>query len=325
MSAKPAGVKPGSAMPGSAKAGIEATEIVEQAPAKVNLALHVTGQTPDGYHTLDSLVAFADFGDVVTVRRAGEADRLELAGPFATDLGAPADNLITRARDLLRSASDCAADPPAPCSVSLEKRLPIASGIGGGSTDAAATLRALNRLWGLRLTCKEMQELSVTLGADLPMCIAARAAEIAGIGEKIKPIEDFPTLSAVLVNPLTEVSTPAVFRGLASKTNAAMPPLPAERTVPAFIDYLRGCRNDLEAPALGLEPAIGRVLEILRADQKCLMARMSGSGATCFALFANDAHAEQAGRDLARSKPTWWIRSCRIGDDPFGIANLGKS
>lgn len=310
--------------PETSEAGIETTDIVEQAPAKVNLALHVTGQTPDGYHTLDSLVAFADFGDVVTVRTS-DADRLGLEGPFAGDLGAPADNLITRARDLLRSASIITADIPAPCSVSLTKRLPIASGIGGGSTDAAATLRALNRLWGLRLTGAEMEQLSAALGADLPMCVAARAAEIAGIGEKIKPIDNFPTLSAVLVNPLTEVSTPAVFKGLASKTNAAMPALPAERTVPAIVGYLIGCRNDLEAPALALEPAIGDVLEALRTDGNCLMARMSGSGATCFALFANDAHAEEAGRELARARPSWWVRSCRIGDDPFGIAVSGVS
>jgi len=300
------------------------SEIIEQAPAKVNLALHVTGQTPDGYHSLESLVAFADFGDVVTVH-ASDTDRLGLAGPFAGDLGAPADNLISRARDLLRTSSVLAADIPGPCSVSLTKRLPIASGIGGGSTDAAATLRALNRLWGLRLTDTQMEAMSAPLGADLPMCIAARAAEVAGIGEKIKPVENFPTLSAVLVNPLTEVSTPAVFKGLASKTNAAMPPLPVERTVPAVVDYLIGCRNDLEAPARALEPVIGDVLEAMRADENCLMARMSGSGATCFALFANDAHAEKAGRDLAGAKPHWWVRACRVGDDPFGIADSGRS
>jgi len=308
--------------PGTSDSGTSA--IIEQAPAKVNLALHVTGQTPDGYHCLESLVAFADFGDVVTVS-ASDTDRLGLAGPFAGDLGAPADNLISRARDLLRSASHVTKNTPAPCSVSLTKRLPIASGIGGGSTDAAATLRALNRLWGLRLTGAEMEEMSAPLGADLPMCIAARAAEIAGIGEKIRPVENFPTLSAVLVNPLTEVSTPAVFKGLARKTNAAMPPLPAERTVPAFVDYLIGCRNDLEAPARALEPVIGDVLEAMRADNNCLMARMSGSGATCFALFSSDTHAEKAGHDLAGAKPHWWIRSCRIGDDPFGIASSGLS
>lgn len=301
------------------KAGNVKAEIVEQAPAKINLALHVTGQRPDGYHALESLVAFADFGDVVTVRDS-EADQLDLAGAFAADLGAPANNLIVRARDLLRSTSDDAGGASTPCVISLVKQLPIASGIGGGSTDAAAALRALNILWDLRLTVEDLQELSATLGADLPMCIAARAAAIAGIGEKIEPIQEFPTLSAVLVNPSTEVSTPAVFKGLASKTNAAMPALPAERTLQAVIDYLLRCRNDLEPPARLIAPAIGHVLGALRSDQKCLMARMSGSGATCFALFASDEHAAEAGRDLARSHPDWWIRSCRIGDDPFGVA-----
>lgn len=316
---KAGNLKAGNLKAGNSKTGILEAGIVEQAPAKINLALHVTGQRADGYHALESLVAFADFGDVVSVRDS-DADRLDLSGPFAADLGVPADNLIARARDLLRSVSGSAAGA-GPCAISLEKRLPIASGIGGGSTDAAAALRALNRLWALQFNGGNLREMSEALGADLPMCVAARAARIAGIGERIEPIREFPSIPAILVNPRVEVSTPAVFKGLASKTNAAMPPLPAQRTPRAMIDYVLDCRNDLETPARVIAPAIDQVLDTLRGDQKCLMARMSGSGATCFALYASDQHAEEASRDLTRSHPGWWIKPCRVGDDPFGIAN----
>lgn len=298
--------------------------IVEQAPAKINLALHVTGQRTDGYHELESLVAFADFGDVVGAQDS-KTDDLEMAGPFAADLGAPVDNLIARARDLLRSTIGGAARASPACAISLEKRLPVASGIGGGSADAAAALRALNALWRLQLDAATLQNLSETLGADVPMCVAARAARIAGVGELIDPIRNFPTLPAVLVNPLSEVSTPAVFEGLTSKTNSAMQPLPSERSIAALVDYLTRCRNDLEAPAQTIAPTIGRVLSALRNDPNCLLARMSGSGATCFALFATDALAGDAGRKLSGAHRNWWIRSCRIGDDPFGFADYLSS
>lgn len=294
--------------------------IVEQAPAKINLALHVTGQRQNGYHTLDSLVAFADFGDIVTVEKA-DADRFSMSGPFSSTLGHSDDNLVLKARALLQDKVQ-KADVDEHYAVALEKNLPVASGIGGGSADAAATLRALNKIWTLGFGVAELQCLSQSLGADLPMCVLSRAARISGIGDVVVPLPSFPSVPAVLVNPMVEVSTPAIFNGLKTKSNTPMPDLPAQDfTLYALIDYLLACRNDLEPPARHVALEINHVLTALQSHTNCLLARMSGSGATCFALFESDDHANSAEENLLDLRPDWWVKRCRIGDDPFGSAN----
>lgn len=294
--------------------------IVERAPAKINLALHVTGQRQDGYHTLDSLVAFADFGDTVTVEKA-DADGFSMSGPFSSTLGQSDDNLVLKARALLQDKIRDA-DSVSHYAVALEKNLPVASGIGGGSADAAAALRALNKVWALGLGVSELQSLSQSLGADLPMCVLSRAARVSGIGDIVVPLPSFPTVPAVLVNPLVEVSTPAIFNGLNTKSNAPMPDLPAkDLTLVALIDYLLACRNDLEPPARHVALEINHVLTALQAHTNCLLARMSGSGATCFALFESEEHAKSAEETLLGFRPDWWVKRCRIGDDPFRKAN----
>ncbi len=277
-------------------------KVVEHAPAKVNLALHVTGHRDDGYHLLDTLVVFTEVGDTVSVA-AAEQDSFTIQGPFAGLLDDEADNLVLRARDLLRSKHG---DLP-PVAISLEKNLPVASGIGGGSSDAAGTPRALVRLWDLDLSTAALATAALRLGADLPMCLYARTLVARGIGEEIEPVEGMPPLHMVLANPGVAVPTPAIFRALASREN---PPLPRLAGVTALFDWLAATRNDLEAPAIALAPEIGDVLSALSASGAA-PARMSGSGATCFGLFNSPAEAEAAASAIAARYPAWYITATR--------------
>lgn len=277
-------------------------KVVEHAPAKVNLALHVTGRRDDGYHLLDTLVVFTEVGDTVSVA-AAEQDSFTIQGPFAGLLDDEADNLVLRARDLLRSLYG---DLP-PVAISLEKNLPVASGIGGGSSDAAATLRALMRLWGIELSADALAAAALRLGADLPMCLYARTLVARGIGEEIEPVEGIPPLHMVLTNPGVAVPTPAIFRALASRDN---PPLPRLAGAKALFDWLAATRNDLEAPARALATEIGDVLSALSASGAAL-ARMSGSGATCFGLFNSPAEAEAAASAIAAQYPAWYVTATR--------------
>jgi 4-diphosphocytidyl-2-C-methyl-D-erythritol kinase len=267
------------------------------APAKVNLYLHVTGKRPDGYHLLDSLAVFPMAGDFI---HATPADGLSLniTGPFGGPLRAEPDNLVLRAATALAAAAGIT--PHA--ELILEKDLPVASGIGGGSADAAATLRVLAKLWR---TDVPLHDLSITLGADVPVCLKSQAARMLGIGDILKPSPQLPKFWMVLVNPGIAVATAAVFR---ARTGAFSPPakLPAAwpdaRTMAADLSRLT---NDLEAPAIALAPIIGDVLARLRANEACLLARMSGSGATCFGFFETPEAARQA--CLAMQRPDWWI------------------
>lgn len=261
------------------------------APAKINLTLHVTGQRPDGYHLLDSLVMFADLGDRVTVARASEMS-LRVTGPMAA--GVPED-----ARNLCWKASEAFGEP---VSITLDKQLPAAAGIGGGSSDAAAVLRGMEQVFG-RASGVHLPD----LGADLPVCMAAQAARMQGIGEKVSPLvmEPFP---ALLVNPRVEVPTPAVFRALGQKDNAPMTPTPETGGPMAALDWLAEQRNDLQAPAIAVQPVIAEVLELLGGLAGARLARMSGSGATCFALFGTRAAAESAAAVLSAARPGWWVR-----------------
>lgn len=274
--------------------------IEQAAPAKLNLALHVTGQRADGYHLLDSLVVFAGVGDRITVAPA-ETLSLEVRGPEAAKLGAGEDNLVLRAARAFAAGRGAA--------ITLDKTLPVASGIGGGSADAAAALRALSRLWGLPLPGAEAV---LALGADVPACLAGRPCRMGGIGEVLAPAPALPGMAVVLVNPRVEVPTPSVFRALARKDNPAMEPLPPAFATPAALAaWLSRQRNDLEAPAVRVAPVIAGVLSAIAATGP-LMARMSGSGATCFGLFAAADAAGRAAAEVAARHPGWWVRAAPI-------------
>ena len=269
--------------------------MIELAPAKVNLCLHVTGQRADGYHLLDSLVVFAGVGDRLTFTPADDL-RLTIGGPQAANLPPSNDNLILRAArafGLGRGAH-----------IHLEKHLPIASGIGGGSADAAAALRGLSRLWALPLPDAAAV---LGLGADVPVCMAKRAVRMGGVGETLSPVPPLPPAHMVLVNPGLGVATPAVFRALPSKTNAPLPDIPQFANLPDFAQWLAAQRNDLEPPALLLAPVIASVKATLAAQPGCHLARMSGSGATCFGLFETATQAENAAQTLRQSHPDWWV------------------
>lgn len=266
------------------------------ARAKVNLCLHVTGRRADGYHLLDSLVVFADFGDEVSV---SPADRLSLTviGPEGAGLDAGPDNLCLRAAK--------AFGLPHGAAITLEKKLPVASGIGGGSADAAAVLVALSRLWRVPLPAAKTV---LALGADVPVCLAGQAARMRGVGERIDPIPDLPAAWLVLANPRVGVATPAVFRALSSRENPGLPVgLPRWTSAESLAAFLHLQRNDLEPAALTVAPQIGQVLAALSGQGGCLLARMSGSGATCFGLFARQDQAADAARELHRAHPDWWV------------------
>ncbi|MGE6781323.1 4-(cytidine 5'-diphospho)-2-C-methyl-D-erythritol kinase [Ensifer adhaerens] len=284
------------------------------APAKINLALHIVGQRADGHHLLESLVTFADRGDRIGLSPA-DADRFTVSGPFSTELpmgaGAQGGNLVLKARDLLRHELR-SLDPRAagPVHLHLEKNLPLASGIGGGSADAAATLLGLVDLWDARIEPSRLGAIALRLGADVPMCLAGTPLLAKGIGEDIAPLEDFPALPIVLVNPLVAVSTPVVFRTLANKTNPPLvSPVHADSTA-GWMSAIATMRNDLQPPAEGLEPVIGEVCQALTQAGSALT-RMSGSGATCFGLFDSDAAAAATARALSDAHPGWYVLACR--------------
>lgn len=271
------------------------TRIDEAAPAKVNLTLHVTGRRDDGYHLLDSLVVFADIGDRIHVETAPETT-FRVTGPRAAGVPTDSTNLVLRAAALFGGA---------PVAIILDKHLPAASGIGGGSADAAATLRALARLDGVPLP---EPDVVLTLGADVPVCLKGRAVRMGGIGERLGALPTLPPLPALLVNPGVEISTPEVFRRLARRDNPPMAELPAGLDTPkALAEWLATQRNDLEAPARSIAPQVGEVLERLAALPSCMLSRMSGSGATCFGLFPGQGDARRAAEAISAERPDWWV------------------
>jgi len=273
--------------------------LAELAPAKINLALHVTGRRDDGYHLLESLVVFAELGDRVTVAAAA-VDSFVVDGPFAADVPVDGGNLVLKARDALRAAFP--GHTAQPVAIALEKNLPVASGIGGGSSDAAAALRALSRLWRVPADAATLARLALPLGADLPMCLAGHPLIARGIGERLEAVRHFPSLSMVLVNPGIAVATPSVFRALASREN---PPLAALDSADTVLDWLATSRNDLEPAATSVEPSIAAVLTSLRSAGAAF-ARMSGSGATCFGIFDTVAAAARAAAAVSAAHPGWF-------------------
>lgn len=269
----------------------------------MNLALHVTGRRADGYHLIESLCVFCAFGDTITVTHA-EEDGFSVTGRFAGDVPSGPDNLVLKARDSFRAQRG--ADPNRPVSILLDKSIPVTSGVGGGSSDAAATLRAMARLSGQQPTDAGLRQLGIRLGADVPMCLAARPLIARGIGEEIEPIASFPALHLVLVNPGVAVETPRVFAALLAKDNPALPPLPGKLDMDSLLDWLRTTRNDLAGPALALAPVIGEAIAALEAEG-ALLARMSGSGATCFGIFADAASADRAASSILARRPDFFV------------------
>ncbi|MBB4478862.1 4-(cytidine 5'-diphospho)-2-C-methyl-D-erythritol kinase [Rhizobium etli] len=283
----------------------EAFGVTEAARAKINLALHVTGQRADGYHLLDMLVTFADCGDRLGFLPA-QADAFTLSGPFGKTLaGDGGTNLVLRARDLLREQLGALAFP---VHIHLQKNLPIASGIGGGSADAAATLRGLMRLWGMDLPVETLAGLALKLGADVPMCLESRPLMARGIGERIEAVPELPAFAMVLANPLKGVSTPEVFRRLAAKNNPALNLAPGLSGTSGWVTAIGSARNDLEAPARELVPEITMISQMLQAHG-ALITRMSGSGATCFGIFTSMAAAQEAASALHGERPDWYVQA----------------
>ena len=275
------------------------------APAKINLFLHVGPVDGEGYHPLTSLVAFADIGDIVSVERS---DRLSLTvgGPFGTGLANDPDNLILRA---LRALGEATGIGEPPLYVHLEKRLPIAAGLGGGSSDAGAALKLARNLLGLDLDDAVLGDIAKVVGADGPMCLHARTAWAEGRGELLTFEPNLPPLHALLVNPGVPSPTGAVYRAYDAAPRALepRPTPPADWSAAGVIDWLAGQRNDLQAPAIALQPAIGAAMQAVAALPAVHLTRMSGSGATVFALFDTREAAEAAARQLASEHPDWWI------------------
>lgn len=270
----------------------------ETAYAKLNLALHVRARRPDGYHEIESLFAFCADGDEVRAGlREDGALALTLEGPFADDLNAGEDNLVMRAARALQAASGTALG----ADIVLDKRLPVASGIGGGSADAAATLRLLVRLWGVNPALLDFPAMAASLGADVPACLGARTVFGSGVGERLESVDlDLGGLPALLVNPLIACPTGPVFGGWDGADRGPLDPAA----------WRRG-RNDLTASAIALVPEIDEVLAVLRA-QLPQIARMSGSGATCFALFGGEAERDAAADRIIADHPGWWVMTSSL-------------
>ena len=273
----------------------------EPAPAKLNLYLHVVGRRPDGYHLLDSLVAFASVGDRIAVAPA-DPPSFSISGPQAGEIPADRSNLAWQAAEALAVA----AGRRPTVAVELAKHLPVAAGVGGGSADAAAVLRALTRLWDLPAGAPWLAELAARLGADVPVCLAGRPCFVGGIGERLDPAPSLTGTPLVLVNPRTPLATPAVFKAREGGFSSADRFVERPAGPAALADLLAVRRNDLTDPARRLCPVIDTVLAALRETDGCLLARMSGSGATCFGLYERSGEAQAAAAALLAREPRWW-------------------
>jgi 4-diphosphocytidyl-2-C-methyl-D-erythritol kinase len=277
------------------------------APAKINVTLQVGRPRADGYHPLQSAVMFADVGDWVEAEPAAELS-LRCGGAFAQ--GLDGENLVQRAATMLRARAGVSAG----AALYLEKNLPVASGIGGGSSDAAATLKALNALWNLGMDAAALAAIGASLGADVPVCVTANAAWMSGVGERIEPLTA-PPLHAVLINPLVGLPTARVFKAFdAMSLGASFAAQPAPRWA-SLVDVVRDASamgNDLLAPALSLLPVIAEMEAVLRRDPRVRHANLSGSGATMFALTESGVDASALAHDIARARPNWWCRAARL-------------
>lgn len=283
----------------------EAT-ICRLAPVKINLALHVTGRRSNGYHELEMIVAFGDFGDKISVNSV-EKDSFTVSGYYSSLIPLNADNLVLKARDLLRALNP---EKCTPVHIHLEKKLPIAAGIGGGSSDAAATLTALNELWQLNLPHEKLLELGLQLGADVPMCLHSQQHGtpliVGGIGEELTPLKDFPILHILLINDGTALATPTIFRNLQNRNHKSLPQPPAFKNINDVCSYLATTRNDLFSSAATLAPQLESHLnELTRLGAN--FAQMSGSGATCFAVFTKAEQMHEAKKIIRLLHPDWFV------------------
>jgi 4-diphosphocytidyl-2-C-methyl-D-erythritol kinase len=284
--------------------------IVQLAPAKINLALHVTRRREGGYHDLESLVVFADLADELEARPS-DADTLTISGPFAAGLNAGEGNLVCRAVAAFRARWPQAVEHP--LALHLIKNLPVAAGIGGGSADAAAALRLMAGLSAEPIPVAQLADLAAGLGADVPACLLSTPLIARGVGEVLSPLPDFPACHVVLVNPLVPLATADVFRRLRAHDNYPLPELPAPMTRPAQLGiWLAETRNDLQPPAVKLVPEIGDIVAHLAETQGCILARMSGSGATVYGLFGSEAQAHQAAQDMRQANPGHWVAAAPL-------------
>jgi len=290
-------------------------ELTVLAPAKVNLFLQILGRRDDGYHLLESLFAFADFGDTITVRDA-EKLSFRVEGRFSEICEiagcAGENNLVFKAvQTLEKFAQGKGAE------IILHKNLPLSAGLGGGSADAAAALKALQILWDVEIPEDTLFEIALKLGADVPACLLGKPCFVGGVGETLSPLEEFEPLEAVLINPLKPLSTPLVFK--AFKTSKRPFSLPMALSGEYRLEQeklLEETRNDLQGPAIALCPEVAQILRALGGCDGCYLPRMSGSGATCFGLFHSREHAEKAAAWLTREHPGWWVQACRLEAEP---------
>ena len=294
----------------SAHESVAAGSVCETARAKVNLTLHIKGKRSDGYHELESLVVFADVCDELVFTPASE-DSLSLEGPFAGLVDG--ENLVLKAKRAVASWLGVAISGH----FRLKKNIPVAAGLGGGSSDAAAAIRALFRTYDSASNAKTFIKQSAAIGADVPVCLQNSAAWMYGLGEHVTPVSGLTPLPALLVNPRIKLSTASVFKTLNAKPlqseAAGLPPsFPGWKDPVESAAWLKEGRNDLEAPAIALEPAIERVLDILRRLDGCLLSRLSGSGPTCFGIFSSQHSAKEAAREIERSYPKWWVQATTL-------------
>jgi 4-diphosphocytidyl-2-C-methyl-D-erythritol kinase len=274
--------------------------VTERAHAKINLALHIIGRRPDCYHELDSIVAFADVADVLTIAPAVDVS-ISLSGPFANDLPPDGNNIVLTAWRLLADYAQKKNIPFSPVKFQLEKNLPVAAGIGGGSADAAAALRGLIQYFSLSISSGDLNNLALRLGADVPMCLLQKTGRMRGIGEIIESIDiDLPS-GIVLVNPRIPAPTSKVFESLNLQCGQS------SGTPISDLSDVHGWRNDLAEPAISIVPEIAAVLESLGSQENITCSRMSGSGATCFGLAENSGQAERAATNIKSRHPGWWV------------------
>jgi 4-diphosphocytidyl-2-C-methyl-D-erythritol kinase len=283
---------------------------VQLAPAKVNLALHVTRRREDGYHDLESLVVFADIADELEAVPA-PADSLSVSGPFAKALGVGETNLVSRAVVAFRARWPEAVATG--LAMHLTKNLPVAAGIGGGSADAAAALRMMASVSSRPIVLGELADMAAGLGADVPACLVSAPLVARGVGEVLAPLPEFPACHIVLVNPMIQLATADVFRRLRAHDNYPLPELPSPLTRPAQLGlWLAETRNDLQPPAVKLVPVIGDIVALLAETQGCMLARMSGSGATVFGLFGSSGQAHQAAQVMRAAHPDHWVAAAPL-------------
>jgi 4-diphosphocytidyl-2-C-methyl-D-erythritol kinase len=282
------------------------------APAKVNLSLHVTGKRADGYHLLDSLVMFAHLGDVIEILPSSECT-LEITGEFAQALhNEPlSDNLIMRAARLLQKEAGITQG----AHIRLNKKIPVGAGLGGGSADAAATIIGLKQFWNIDCNADFMQHVALKLGSDVPACLASSTLWMRGVGERLSKCDGNAQLWAVLVNPRLPLLTKEVFGQFKDNYKAAAQGDAGFTSFEELLELLTGLENSLEEPAIELMPVIGEILSGLLKTKGCALARMSGSGASCFGLYASQHEATAAAADIQASTPSWWVAATEMGYD----------